>query len=136
MKTSGVVRSNERNSGMRLPLLPEVADAPSIFRQHATLPLCLFLLFSLCVESAPQYDLHQYMTNADLQYHFGVPSIEHVPDYDLSTPSYTAPYRNFPRLSQKRNWVYPSELHFDIEVFNTKYSIQAVRNDALVSTDF
>lgn len=121
---------------MRFSLSPDVVHDLSLPRW--CLLCCTTFIFSLLlqVESAPQYDLHKYMTVGDLQFHFGVDSVDRVPDYDLSTPSYTAPYRSFPHHAQKRDWVHPARLHFDIEVFNTKYSIQATRNDVLVSPEF
>ena len=83
--------------------------------------------------STPQYDLHKYMDATDLAYHFGVSAPDQVPLYELVTPSFHPAYRDFDRYARDPNWIYPSQFEFDLNAFNHKYRILAVRNDRLTA---
>lgn len=82
------------------------------------------------------YDLHTFMDAADLMYHFGVNDAVTVPPYELTTPEYVEAYKDFPRYLKKTDWVYPSELQFDISAFDKKYTVKAKRNDLLLDPKF
>ncbi|OWA52041.1 hypothetical protein BV898_16499 [Hypsibius exemplaris] len=106
---------------------------------HFLLPFSVLLLEIIAAPThgTPFYDLHKYMSPADLQYHFGISAQSEVPDYDLFAPFYHAAYRSFPRLaSTTPHFIHPSELQFDIRIFEQNYTVSARRNDRLTTPDF
>jgi hypothetical protein len=109
----------------RIPKVPRAPKAPRVVH------IFLFI-FLIDPSSQHQYDLHKYMDEADLAYHFGVSQSDQVPVYDITTPTFHRAYRDFANYAKEPSWVYPAQIEFDVNAFNRKYRVRAFRNDRLV----